>query len=155
MITHGSDTAAGTGMSAHQDSTTELLERFYDAEAHYVAAGGPGRAAFDSIARCLDPDVTLHQAPGLPYSGVWQGPEGIERFMAVMGEMWERMEFLEQRRFVDGQQVVITNRVRLTARRTGRELDTRIVQEMTVRDGRIREIRPYYWDPAAVCAVLA
>ncbi|WP_326782408.1 hypothetical protein [Streptomyces longwoodensis] len=76
-------------MSAHQDSTTELLERFYDAEAHYVAAGGPGRAAFDSIARCLDPDVTLHQAPGLPYSGVWQGPEGIERFMAVMGEMWE------------------------------------------------------------------
>jgi hypothetical protein len=40
------------------------------------------------------------------------------------------------------------------ARATGREPETRIVQEMTVRDGRIYEIRPFYWDPAAVSAAL-
>ncbi|MFD8705570.1 nuclear transport factor 2 family protein [Kitasatospora sp. NPDC059648] len=141
-------------MMTRETSTTETLERFYAAEAAYVEAGGPGAASFDEVAACLAPDVTLHQAPGLPYSGVWQGPEGIERFLAVMGEAWRTMEFLDQRCFVDGQDVVVTNHVRFVARATGRELHTRIVQEMTVRDGRIAEIRPFYWDPAAVTAAL-
>ncbi|MFF9776478.1 nuclear transport factor 2 family protein [Streptomyces sp. NPDC013978] len=141
-------------MTTPETSTIELLDRFYGAEAAYVEAGGPGRAGFDDIAACLHPEVTLHQAPGLPYSGTWQGPAGIERFLAVMGDAWQSMEFLEQHRFVEGENVVITNRVRFVARATGHELDTRIVQEMTVRDGRIREIRPYYWDPAAVSAAL-
>lgn len=141
-------------MPAPHSETTRTLERFYGAEAAYIAAGGPGKASFDEVAACLDPDVTLHQAPGLPYSGTWRGRKGIEDFMAVMGDAWQSVEFLDQRCFVEGRDVVVTNHVRFVARRTGRELDTRIVQEMTVRDGRIHEIRPYYWDPAAVSAAL-
>lgn len=141
-------------MTAPRTSTSETLERFYAAESEYVAAGGPGRAGFDEIANCLDPEVTLHQAPGLPYSGTFSGPKGIEQFMAVMGDTWQTVEFLEQRRFIEGQDVVVTNRVRFVARVSGRELITRIVQLMTVRDGRICEIRPFYWDPEAVSEAL-
>lgn len=141
-------------MTELEASTADTLERFYGAEAAYVAAGGPGKASFADVAECLDPEVTLHQAPGLPYSGTWRGPEGIERFMAVMGEAWQSMEFLDQRCFIQGESVVVTNRVRLVARSTGQALDTRIVQEMTMREGRIHEIRPYYWEPAAVSAAL-
>ncbi|MET9323007.1 nuclear transport factor 2 family protein [Streptomyces sp. NPDC003038] len=141
-------------MTTTQTSASEVLTRFYAAESAYVAAGGPGRAPFGELAACLDPEVVLHQAPGLPYAGDWRGPDGIERFMAVMGEVWQSVEFLDQRRIIDGQDVVVTSRVRFVARASGRALDTTIVQLMTVRDGRIREIRPFYWDPAAVSAVL-
>ncbi|MFH8405063.1 nuclear transport factor 2 family protein [Streptomyces sp. NPDC018019] len=130
--------------------TRAVLERFYEAERAYVAAGGPGRADFSALAACLAPDVVLHQSPGLPYAGEWRGPAGMERFMAVMGRLWRSMEFLEQRQSVDGEEVVVTSRVRFTARATGRVLTTTIVQLMTVREGRIREVRPFYWDPAAV-----
>jgi ketosteroid isomerase-like protein len=132
------------------DGAIAVMQRFYEAERAYVTAGGPDRAAFDEIAACLDPEVELHQAPGLPFTGVWRGPEGMERFIAVMGELWQSMEFLEQRQLVDGDTVVATNRVRFVSRATGRAVVTSIMQLVTIRDGRIREIRPYYWDPAAI-----
>lgn len=90
----------------------------------------------------------------MPYAGDWRGPDGIERFMAVMGEAWQSVEFLDQHRMIDGPDVVVTSRVRFVARASGRALETRIVQLMSVRDGRITEIRPFYWDPTAVTTAL-
>jgi ketosteroid isomerase-like protein len=46
--------------------------------------------------------------------------------------------------------VVVRNRVRFRARATGREVDTLIVQLITVRNGRMLECRPFYWDPEAI-----
>jgi ketosteroid isomerase-like protein len=45
--------------------------------------------------------------------------------------------------------VVLTD-VHARARATGRELDFPIVQTITVEDGRITEVRPFYWDTAAI-----
>ncbi|MGW2161009.1 nuclear transport factor 2 family protein [Nonomuraea sp. NPDC001699] len=131
-----------------------VMERFYAAEAAYVAAGGHGRADYAPVAALLDPEVVLHQAPGLPFTGTgeWRGHAGMERFLAVFGETWESMEFLEQQHWGDEDTVVVRNRVRFRARATGREVDTLIVQLITVRDGRMLECRPFYWDPRAVAA---
>ncbi|WP_433242977.1 nuclear transport factor 2 family protein [Streptosporangium sp. CA-135522] len=130
------------------------LERLYAAEAAYITAGGPGKASFDEFAECLDPEVVMFQAAGLPYGGVWRGPSGIERFMAAMSEAWQSLEFLEQRYVVDGDTVVVWNRGRLRARATGRVLETEVMQLMTIRDGRVAEIRPFYLDTAAVIEAL-
>ncbi|WP_243772797.1 hypothetical protein [Actinomadura barringtoniae] len=40
-----------------------VMQRFYAAEAEYVAAGGYGKASYDAVAAHLDPEVILHQAP--------------------------------------------------------------------------------------------
>ncbi|MFI1385167.1 nuclear transport factor 2 family protein [Embleya sp. NPDC020886] len=131
-----------------------VLEAFFAAEAAYIGAGGRGRASFAELAACLAPDVVMYQAPGLPYGGPRYGPSGIEDFMAAMSEAWREMEFLEQRFAVDGESVAILNRGLLTARATGRVLDTWVMQMITVRDGLITEIRPFYWDTKAVDAAL-
>ncbi len=130
------------------------MERFYAAEAAYVAAGGYGKASYDQVAAYLDPEVVLHQAPGLPFTGIgkWQGQDGMERFLAVFSEVWESMEFLDQEHWGEGDTVVVHNWVRFRARATGREIETLIVQVITVRDGRMLECRPFYWDPAAIAA---
>ncbi|MGR6999076.1 hypothetical protein ACU686_14535 [Yinghuangia aomiensis] len=78
--THPSPTAAAgtgtpTGGQARGDALA-VLEKFYAAEADYIAAGGLGKAGFDELAACLDPDVVMYQAPGLPYGGTWRGPRG-------------------------------------------------------------------------------
>ncbi|MFB9833754.1 nuclear transport factor 2 family protein [Actinoallomurus acaciae] len=131
-----------------------MLQKFYAAEAAYIAAGGMGKASFDEIAECLDPEVVMHQAPGLPYGGTWRGPRGIEEFMAAMSEAWRSLEFFEQRFVVDGDAVVVLNRGRLQARATGRVLDTSVMQMITVKDGLIAEMVPFYWDTAAVADTL-
>jgi ketosteroid isomerase-like protein len=129
-----------------------VMQKFYAAEAAYVAAGGPGKASYDQVAAHLDPEVTLHQASGLPFTGTWRGHDGMERFLARFSETWESMEFLEQEHWGDEHTVVVRNRVRFRARATGRDVDTLIVQLITVRDGRMLECRPFYWDPAAIAA---
>ncbi|MYW03994.1 DUF4440 domain-containing protein [Streptomyces sp. SID3343] len=130
------------------------MERFFAAEAAYIAGGGRGRADFGDLAACLAPDVVMYQAPGLPYGGPRHGPAGIEDFMAAMGEAWRELEFLDQRFVVEGETAAILNRGRLTARATGRVLETWVMQMITVRDGLISEIRPFYWDTKAVDAAL-
>lgn len=42
--------------------------------------------------------------------------------------------------------------VHARARATGRVLDFPILQTITVEDGRITEIRPFYWDTAQVAS---
>nr|BFD87128.1 nuclear transport factor 2 family protein [Streptomyces sp. Xyl84] len=148
-----SATGPRTGVRARGDALA-VLKEFYAAEAAYIAVGGMGKASFDGLAGFLDPEVVMYQAPGLPYGGTWRGPRGIEEFMAAMSEAWQSLEFLEQRFVVDGDAVVVLNRGRLQARATGRILDTSVMQLITVKDGLITEIHPFYWDTIAVAEAL-
>lgn len=63
----------------------------------------------------------------------------MERFLAAFSEVRESMEFLEQEHWGDGDTVAVRNRVRFRARATGREVDTLIMQLITVRNGRMLE----------------
>ncbi|GAA1861090.1 nuclear transport factor 2 family protein [Actinomadura bangladeshensis] len=139
------------------DGAWAVMEKFYAAEAAYVAAGGYGRADYGQVAVYVDPDVVLHQAPGLPFTGTgtWRGRDGLERFLAVFSDLWESIEFLEQEHWGDDDTVVVHNRVRFRARSTGREVETLIMQLIKVRDGRMLECRPFYWDPSAIAGACA
>jgi ketosteroid isomerase-like protein len=96
--------------------------------------------------------VVLHQADALPYGGLWRGHEGMERFFVAMSATWESFELLEQDFFADGDTVVVRTQVRARARVTGRQLEFPILQTITVQVGRITEVRPFYWDTAAIAA---
>nr|WP_229900111.1 nuclear transport factor 2 family protein [Streptomyces hiroshimensis] len=127
----------------------------YEAEAAFLAAGGPGRAAFGLLAPYFAPDVVLHQADALPYGGTWRGHRGIQDNMLAMAATWELFEFAEQEFLAAGETTVVRTRVRARARATGRELTFPILQTITFKDGRIAEVRPFYWDTQAVAAACA
>lgn len=132
-----------------------VLTGMYAAEAEYLAAGGPGRASFQLLAPFFAPSVVLYQADGLPYGGTWRGHEGMERFFLAMSRTWESFDLLEQRFLATGETTVVHTRVHARARVTGRELTFPILQTLTVIDGRIAEVHPFYWDTAAVAAACA
>ncbi|MEU8727807.1 MULTISPECIES: nuclear transport factor 2 family protein [Streptomyces] len=142
-------------MSSLTESAT-VLTGMYAAEAEYLAAGGPGEASFDLLAPFFARNVELHQAAALPYGGTWRGHEGMARFFLRMGEVWESFDMVEQQFLATGATAVVLTQVHARARATGRELDFPIVQTITVKDGRITEVRPFYWDTRAIadaCAV--
>ncbi|MFI9412721.1 nuclear transport factor 2 family protein [Nocardia gamkensis] len=136
------------------DSMT-VLTGMYAAEAEYLAAGGPGNASFDLLAPFFHPSVVLHQAENLPYGGIWRGHDGMERFFRAMSATWEAFDLLEQRFLTAAETVVVHTEVRARARATGRELTFPILQTITFADGRIAEVRPFYWDTAAVAGICA
>ncbi|TVL91016.1 nuclear transport factor 2 family protein [Streptomyces sp. SAJ15] len=140
--------------SSPTDSVT-VLTGMYAAEAEYLAAGGPGKASFDLLAPFFAPDVVLHQADALPYGGTWRGHQGMARFFLAMGEAWESFDMVEQEFLATGETAVVLTQVRARARATGRELSFPILQTITVKDGRITEVRPFYWDTRAVADACA
>jgi ketosteroid isomerase-like protein len=123
-----------------------VLTGMYQAEAEYLAAGGPGEASFDLLAPFFATDVSLHQADALPYGGTWRGHEGMERFFLEMSRVWESFHMVEQEFLATGQTAVVLTQVRARARATGRELEFPILQQVRVEHGRICEVRPFYWD---------
>ncbi|MGH4031788.1 nuclear transport factor 2 family protein [Actinomycetota bacterium Odt1-20B] len=133
-------------------SATAVLTGMYAAEAEYLAAGGPGLASFDLLAPYFAPDVVLHQAEALPYGGTWRGHAGMERFFLAMGETWERFDMVAQQFLATGATAVVRTQIQARSRATGRELGFPILQTLHIRDDRISEVHPFYWDTAAIAA---
>lgn len=131
------------------DSLT-VLTGMYAAEAKYLAAGGPGEASFDLLAPFFAPDVELHQADALPYGGTWRGHDGMTRFFLEMGQVWESFDMVDQKFLATGETAVVLTQVRARARATSRELSFPILQTIKVKNGRITEVRPFYWDTRAI-----
>ncbi len=138
-----------------EDSQIEavaVLEAMYAAEVRYLAAGGANEASFEILAPFFAPDVVLHQAPSLPYGGTWRGHEGMERFMVAMSEAWASLDMVEQTYLSKTNPLVVLTQVHARARATGQELDFPILQTITVEADRISEVRPFYWDTAAIAS---
>ncbi|MFI6092822.1 nuclear transport factor 2 family protein [Streptomyces sp. NPDC051218] len=135
-------------------SILSVLTGMYEAESRYLAAGGPGSASFDLLAPYFAPDVVMHQAPALPYGGTWRGHDGMARFLLAMAEAWASFEIGEQEFLATGETAVVHTQVHARTRATGRELAFPVLQTITVRAGRITEVRPFYWDTAAIVAAM-
>jgi ketosteroid isomerase-like protein len=133
-------------------NSMDVLEGMYAAEAQYLAAGGPGKADFEPLAPFFAPDVVLHQAEALPYGGTWRGHEGMERFFVAMSRAWESFDMVEQRFLATEGTIVVLTHVHARARATGQELDFPILQTITVEDGHITEVHPFYWDTARIAS---
>ncbi|WP_234790777.1 nuclear transport factor 2 family protein [Mycolicibacterium wolinskyi] len=134
------------------NETANVLHGMYAAERDYLAAGGPGAANFDILAPFFAPDVVLHQAEALPYGGTWRGHDGMERFFTAMSATWSAFEMIEQDFLSTADTAVVLTQVHARSRATGRDLDFPILQTIRVIDGRIAEVRPFYWDTAAIVA---
>ncbi|MEU1118033.1 MULTISPECIES: nuclear transport factor 2 family protein [unclassified Streptomyces] len=138
--------------AAPPSESLRVLTGMYAAEAEYLAAGGPGRSSFALLAPYFSPEVVLHQAAALPYGGTWRGHDGMARFFLAMSEAWEVFDITRQEFLATGETAVVHSDIRARARATGRTLDFPILQTLTVRGGRIAEVRPFYWDTAAIAA---
>jgi len=139
-------------MTTPTTDTLTVLQGMYGAEAKYLAAGGPGTASFDIVAPFFAPEVVLHQAEALPYGGTWHGHDGMERFFTAMSQTWEVFDMVDQEFLTTEPTAVVLTQVHARARATGTELDFPILQTLELREGRITEVRPFYWDTAAIAA---
>ena len=135
-------------------SGVEVLRRFLDAEGEYLAAGGPDADAdFAPIRSLLAEDAVMRQAENLPYGGDWVGHDGFRQFFARMTRTWSSVELSDLEFFepvTGGDRVVVSMRQVAISRETGRVMDEPIVELVEVRDGKIRNFRPIYYDVAEV-----
>lgn len=110
----------------------------------YAAASANDAAA---IAELMDPDVVLHEAASLPNAGVHRGLDAVMRAMVPVFELFDLSRLRLERIVVDGEWGIGLVDIPLR----GRDGESCAVSEVyRVRNGRVVEIRPFYWDTAAV-----
>lgn len=135
-------------------SARDVLEEFYRAERIYMAAGGAAAgASFDEMGATLDPNVELHQSPDLPWGGEWLGYAGYEAWAIQMSSHFDMVDVQDTVFFERDSQVIVLCRLVTRSIRTGEILDAPMAQVVTVREGKITEFRPFYWNvPAYIAA---
>lgn len=114
-------------------------------------------AAYDlndraSILDLFDPEIEIRQTPLLPWGGRFRGlEEAAEFYRRLAQHVDSRVE--PQQVFEAGDTVVVTGRVRGTARATGSEFDIPVVHLWTFRDGRVVGFQPHVDTPAMLQAL--
>lgn len=104
----------------------------------------------DPFMQLLDPDVTFHQAPGLPFGGEARGVEDTFKLISTMFETWSdvRVDIVD---IAVGTDVVIAYlQLENTARATGKNYSGPTSELFRFRDGKIVEWRLMYWDTHGV-----
>ena len=135
-----------------ESSAAATLQRFYAAEAAYLADGGGGD--FSPVAATLDADCVIYQPASLPYGGAWRGHAGFEAWMRAFAAQWSALDVRDPHLFHDGDVIVSRSHVYATSRTTGRAADWPLLQLVRFRDAKVLELSPFYWDTAALLPVM-
>ena len=130
-----------------QESALAVLSRFYEEESAYLdTAGGD----FSRIAATLDPECVIYQPASLPYGGEWRGHEGFEAWMKAFVQQWSSMEVKDSKLYPNGDVIVSKSHVYAVSRTNHKQLDWPLLQFFKMREGKILELRPFYWDTAVL-----
>ena len=97
--------------------------------------------------------MVLHQSPDLPWGGEYVGPKRYEEWAAAMNAAFDQVDMRDPRFFEQGDTVVIVGTLATRIRATREWMELPMTQVVTVKDGRITDFRPFYWNvPAYVAA---
>jgi len=96
------------------------------------------------------PDAEIHEAPSLPYGGVYKGMEMLPTGMAAIFTAFEDFRF-NILNFLTGDDLVVVH-LMLTGRgkKTGKTFSMPLMEMWRIRDGKVIEVRPFYFDTARV-----
>ena len=135
--------------SAGHDAPCQVLARFYEAERRYMQGAG---ANFEKFAATMADDVVLHQSPDLPWGGEYVGPKRYEEWAKAMNTVFDQVDMREPQFFEQGDKVVVVGHLVTRIRATGETMDLPMTQVVAVRNGKITDFRPYYWNVPAYAA---
>lgn len=124
----------------------DMIERFSE----LVMAGD-----MENAAALLHPEFVLSEASGLPYGGKWHGFDGLLRLLGSMAETWADLA-IETRSVIgepDGSEFGLLMQISGKSSVTGKPFTTTAFEHWVIRDGKIVEISPHYWDTKALCAL--
>ncbi|KAL4793118.1 hypothetical protein BDV19DRAFT_400168 [Aspergillus venezuelensis] len=140
-------------MATPKYTARAVLDAFYDAERIYMSAA-PEDRDFSGMAATMAPDVRLEQTPALPYGGVYIGPKGFQDWSTQMADHFDIVDVQNPEIFErpGSDKITVLSTVHLRVRKTGEDLNLPFCQVVTVdlEKGVMLEMKPFYWDVAAV-----
>jgi ketosteroid isomerase-like protein len=136
----------------------ETVKRYAAAATASMPEDGSGASAQERLANLLDmldPEIRITVAASLPYGGEYVGHDGFLALGERFGKTWQVLDngaggYAD---LGDGR-VVGFYKPTFRSVATGRTVSFGVVEILTVKDGRIAELTPYYSDSAVLVAAV-
>jgi ketosteroid isomerase-like protein len=106
----------------------DLVRRAYDAL---------NRRDFEALAAIADPEFEMDLTERVLNPATYTGAEGMLRFLGEVDDLWTSMEISVEQMLERGDEVLAVLLVKLEGRGSGVELESRIAQRWTLRDGKL------------------
>jgi ketosteroid isomerase-like protein len=113
-------------------ATAELVS------AAYVALA---QRDFDALAELAIPDFELDVTDRVLNPATYHGADGLRQFLAEVDELWESMDLNVERLVERGDEVLALLFVNIKGRGSGLQLEDRIAQHWTAREGKLVRMR--------------
>lgn len=113
-----------------------------------------GAGDVEAIVALLDADIAIefYGPQIIPYAGHYQGKTEARRFFETVLSSVDIHQFDPLDFFSDGEKVTVTGHLRLTARSTGREIESDFAHVITVRGEKWLRFRDFMDTAVAVAA---
>ena len=93
------------------------------------------------FSRC-DPNMVIHEASSMKVGGVYRGMEELGGLLGQLASLYD-MTTIEMERIVANDEYVVAMGSFLTADHSYR---VQITEWWQIKDGKVVEVRPFYWD---------
>jgi uncharacterized protein len=113
-----------------------------------AAYAAMAKGDFEGFLANIGDDTEFHEAASLPYAGTYRGRTEIARGAKLMFGSWEDFTFNIMQYLSGGDLVVVHLMISGIGRKTGKSFSMPIMEMWRIRDGRVIELRPFYWDTA-------
>ena len=127
-----------------KDSAVDLVARYF-AAVH--------KNEVDLLALIAE-DAVIAIPASLPYGGEHRGHAGFRQAVAGFAAAWRDVETHDLELIGGDTRVVAVSRMTARAATTGAPFETRVAEKFLIRNGLIVEVRPFYFDTAAMLAAL-
>ena len=119
--------------------------------AFFTAAAANDQAAMTAI---LDPDVVVTEAESLPFGGRHVGFAAFQALVRRVYLLWRDTRVDVERLIGDGEYVVVLATMHARSKADDAALSMPIAEVWRLENGRVKEIRPFYFDTRKFVDVL-
>ena len=130
---------------------TDVAANFETVREAYRQIGNGNREGFFAV---FADDVIAYDAEGLPYGGAYPGKDGLRELTGKMFNAWEKATW-EIAELTGGGDLVVVHLVMTFTPRGGAPFDHPICEVWRFRDGRVVELRPFYYDTKLIADMLS
>lgn len=99
----------------------------------------------------LDPQVRIIEAESLPYGGEKIGIDALLELIPTVFKTWKSTAVTVSEFIADGDCVVVLATMTATGKATGTQFSMPIAEVWRLANGRIIEVRPFYFDTRVMC----
>lgn len=97
------------------------------------------------VLKLMSPDVTweLPKVDNVPFTGKYQGVEGVGRFFSALAGAMEILKFEPRELIAQGNKVIVLGESRYRVKQQKEEFDTKWVEVLTVENGKINSYQQF------------